>query len=49
MAETPKPTTRPNDRAPRLTSDDALDQMFGYYTREDTPRVVTELDARKAA
>lgn len=31
-------------------ADAALEQLFGYYSRDDRPRaVITELDARTAA
>nr|WP_162623628.1 hypothetical protein [Paracoccus saliphilus] len=45
--------TKPLSLAARkrsMEADAALDQMFGYFTRQETPRaVITELDARKAA
>ncbi|WP_411836754.1 hypothetical protein [Paracoccus sp. ME4] len=38
------------DRKRSQQADAALEQMFGYYAREDSPRaVVSELDARRAA
>lgn len=38
------------DRKRNQAADAALDQMYGYYTRNETPRaVVSELDARRAA
>ncbi|WCR00340.1 hypothetical protein [Paracoccus aestuarii] len=38
------------DRKRSLEADAVLDQMYGYYTREETPRaVVSDLDARRAA
>lgn len=31
-------------------ADDSLDQMYGYFSREETPRrIVTEFDACRAA
>lgn len=33
-----------------LEADAALEQMFGYFTRQETPRpVISDLDAQKAA
>jgi len=38
------------DRKRSIEADAVLDQMYGYFTREESPRhVVSELDARKAA
>ncbi|WP_265502644.1 hypothetical protein [Paracoccus beibuensis] len=38
------------DRKRSIEADAVLDQMYGYYTREEAPRlVVSDLDARKAA
>ncbi|WP_277023677.1 hypothetical protein [Paracoccus hibiscisoli] len=38
------------DRKRSLQADAALEQMYGYYTRDDAPRpVVSELDAQRAA
>lgn len=45
--------TKPLSLAARkrsMDADAALEQMYGYFTRQDAPRpVITELDAQKAA
>ena len=43
-------TTSIAARKRSLEADAVLDQMFGYFTREEAPRaVISELDAQKAA
>lgn len=38
------------DRKRSLEADAVLEQMYGYYTREEAPRlVVSDVDAQKAA
>lgn len=38
------------DRKRAAEAEAVLDQMYGYFTREEAPRViVSELDARRAA
>lgn len=38
------------DRKRSIEAEAVLDQMYGYYSREESPRyVVSELDAQKAA
>lgn len=45
--------TKPLSLAARkrsIEADAVLEQMFGYFTRQDTPRaVISDLDAQKAA
>lgn len=50
MAQADTKTTSIDARKRAAEADAALDQMYGYFTREEAPRVVvTELDARRAA
>lgn len=53
MAQDQTATTATDNRKPSQTPErdlDALEQMYGYYTRDaKAPRVVSELDSRRAA
>ncbi|MDM7459024.1 MAG: hypothetical protein P3W94_006665, partial [Paracoccus sp. (in: a-proteobacteria)] len=50
MAQADTKTTSIAARKRAAEAEAVLDQMYGYYTREESPRViVTELDARRAA
>ncbi|MGP9804367.1 hypothetical protein [Paracoccus sp. NSM] len=50
MSKPDSKTTSIADRKRAADAEAALDQMYGYFTREEAPRViVSELDARRAA
>lgn len=50
MTKTQQKPLSIEDRKRSVEAEAALEQMYGYYVREEAPRyVVSELDARKAA
>ncbi|WP_162798972.1 hypothetical protein [Paracoccus indicus] len=50
MTKTEQKPLSIEDRKRSIEAEAALEQMYGYYVREDAPRlVISELDARKAA
>ncbi|WP_378944199.1 hypothetical protein [Paracoccus sp. R86501] len=50
MTKTQQKPLSIEDRKRSIEAEAVLEQMYGYYVREEAPRyVVSELDARKAA